>query len=369
VSFLSDLFFGRSGSGLAATVAGAAPLGTGIISPWQDSSPLAKIAYSEIFGSATDVVDRNTALMVPPVARGVDLITGYVSDLPIEVGRFENGAFVAIDRQPSWLRNSSSNVTPWHRMAKTLEDIVIEGWSLWAVQRTETGTILDAVRVPFTSWSFDEQSPTGVKIKEQPVTDPKSVILFQGPNDGLLRRASESIRAWRYMEQAITGRLRNPIPAMVLHETSENGVTQDEAEAYVKAFAANRTNPDGSVGFLPANLNLEVHGEVSADLFIEARNAARVDFANFLNLPASLLDGSQATASLTYVTQEGQRASFIDLLELWIAPIEARLSMGDVCPRGQIYRFNRSNLTNVPNDSHGPSTVEEQPQEVVADGT
>ncbi len=146
--------------------------------------------------------------------------------------------------------------------------------------------------------------PTGVSANGAPVTDPNSVLLICGPDEGLLITARDSIRGWRYMEKAWVGRARNPIPLIVIHEAQENGTTQDEAQAIVSAFAAARTSENGAVGFLPAGLNLEVHGAVEADLFDKGRNASRIDIANQVNLPVSYLDGSTATSSLTYVTQE-----------------------------------------------------------------
>lgn len=359
-NWFSRLFFGQTGGSLP--LAAAAPLGTDLVSPWQGSS-LARIAYSEIYAGSTDVVDRNVAMTVAPVKRGRAIIVGSIADLPLSAGRFDGETFVPIDRQPTWLSQTGTAVTPWHRMALTIDDLIFSGFSLWLLERTEAGTITRAARAPLTRWSFDENTPYGLRVYGEPVTDPKSVILFIGPDEGILTSGADIIRGARAMEKAWVGRVQNPIPAMVLHEVEPNGVTQDEADEYVAAWSAARTSPNGAVGFLPSTLNMEVYGDTSADLFTEGRNNVRLDVANLLNLPASLLDGSTATASLTYVTQEGQRSALIDWLEYWMSPIEARLSADDVCPHGQVVRFSRSNLTNVPNDSHGPQVVTGEPSE------
>jgi hypothetical protein len=365
-NWFSRLFFGQTGGALP--LSAAAPLGTDLVSPWQGDS-LARIAYSEFYAGSADVVDRNVAMMVAPVKRGRAIIVGSVADLPLEAGRFDGDTFLPIERQPTWLSQTGTVMTPWHRMALTLDDLIFSGFSLWALERTEAGTITRAARVPLTRWAFDRSTPYGIRVDNQPVTDPRSVILFVGPDEGVLATGAEIIRGARAMEKAWVGRVQNPIPAMVLHEVEKNGVTDEEAQEYVDAWSAARTSPNGAVGFLPAGLNMEVYGDTAADLFTEGRNNVRLDVANLLNLPASLLDGSTATASLTYVTQEGQRSSLIDWLEYWLAPIEARLSADDVCPHGQVVRFDRSNLFNVPNDSHGPevgSGEPNQPEEIAA---
>lgn len=228
--------------------------------------------------------------------------------MPIELGDTdESGEFVPDATQPEWLTSTGTVQTVWHRTAWTLDDLLFTGWSLWAIERDSFGTITKAARIPRAHWTFsDESPPTGVSANGAPVTDPpNSVLLICGPDEGgLLITARDSIRGWRYMEKAWVGRARNPIPLIVIHEAQENGTTQDEAQAIVSAFAAARTSENGAVGFLPAGLNLEVHGAVEADLFDKGRNASRIDIANQVNLPVSYLDGSTATSSLTYVTQE-----------------------------------------------------------------
>ena len=87
---------------------------------------------------------------------------------------------------------------------------------------------------------------------------------------------------------------------------------------------------------------------------IEARNAVKLDIANFMNLPTAMLDAALPKASLNYETQEGRTESFIERLPFWTEPIEARLSMDDVCPRGQRIRFDASPHSNRPGGQIGP---------------
>lgn len=334
----------------------------GVMFPWAPTPELKALVYSDIFGdTGADIVTRETAMRVAPIKRGRAVIVGRLSDLPFELGEFVNGEFVADQTQPAWLTQTGSIATSaWHRFAWSLDDVLFTRWSLWAVDRDEAGTVVAADRIDQTSWRFDQASPTGVAILLgnlvwAHVTDETSVILFSGPDDGLLTTAHDTITGWRHMERSWVGRVRNPIPAMALKEREANGVTQAEAQRYVEAWAAARTSPNGAVGFLPHGLDLEVYGEVKADLFNEGRNAARIDVANHMNLPVAYLDGSTATSSLTYVTQEGSRAQVIDDLEYWVAPFEARLSQPDITgDPDKVVRLNRSNLTAVPNDDHGP---------------
>ena len=70
-----------------------------------------------------------------------------------------------------------------------------------------------------------------------------------------------------------------------------------------------------------------------------------------------MLDGSMATASLTYSTAEGKRSEFIDYsLAYWAMPIEARLSQDDVTSAGTYCRFDLSALATPAQAGTNPAT-------------
>ncbi|WP_336625580.1 MULTISPECIES: hypothetical protein [unclassified Microbacterium] len=352
----------------------------GFMFPWSvPTSHLQALVHKDIAGTDdADIVTRAVAMRVAPIKRGRAVIIGRLADLPMELGKVIDGEFVADTTQPEWLtRTESVATTPWYRFASALDDVLFTGWALWSITRAD-GAITDADYIERSRWKFDQASPTGVAIAYGteatglvwvPVTDPTTVILFAGPDDGLLESAQDSIRGWRHMERAWVGRVRNPIPLIVIEEKELNGATEAEAKNVVNTFAAARTAPNGAVGFVSAKFNVRAMGEAKADLFNEGRNAARIDIANHMNLPVSYLDGSTATSSLTYVTQEGDRNALVDDLEYWLTPFEARLSEADVAGDGKVIRFNRSNLTATPNDPYGagsPRDAAPAPQEATA---
>jgi hypothetical protein len=105
----------------------------------------------------------------------------------------------------------------------------------------------------------------------------------------------------------------------------------------------------GGTAFVPHGFDVIPHGDVKTDLYVEGRNMARLDVANYLQVPASLLEGSLTTASLTYSTREGERSDFIDTcLTYWGGAIEARLSLDDATPDGTAIRFDYTSLQAVP---------------------
>lgn len=301
------------------------------VSPWT-ASTVAKVAWADILGLEAEVVTRQDAMKVPAVAKGRALITGTLSRQPLATFRGTDKV-----ESPAWLYRTNTDVSPRQRMLWTFDDLIFNGASLWAVERGASGQITDAVRVPPEWWEFDRD--LRVLVNGQPV-GADEVILIQGPQEGLLEIACSTIRAALAMERAWSSRVSTPAPLVELHNTdAQMPLTETEVGDLVAAWEGARQS-GGATAYTPAGIEAKIHGQTDANLFIEGRNALRLDIANFLNLPGALLDGSTATASLTYSTKETSRNELVDLsLAYWATAVEARLSQDDVTPRGTRIAF------------------------------
>lgn len=299
-------------------------------------------------GSAGPVT-RLQALSVPSIAKGRALLHSIIATRALVALR---GA-ERVNPQPTWLYRSDTGVSPAQRTAAILDDILFNEASLLAVQRGEGDAILDAAHVPYDRWTVDAQGQLLVDQKPVPAG---SVIWIPGPGPGLLVTAAAAIRGAIGMDEAWQRRVRNPLPAMVLKEVNDGEVSAQEAADAVRAVAKARQDIDNAVMFLPAKFELETHASESTDLFETGRNALRLDIANFMNIPAALLEGSMSTASLTYSTQEGQRNELLDYcIPYWAGPIEQALSLDSVVPRGQRVRFDFADLTTTTTSPTGPN--------------
>jgi hypothetical protein len=310
--------------------------GLGVSSPWA-TSQLSQIVWADILGSETLPVTRAEAVTVPSVTAARKLLVSRIAGLPL----------IALDRdgplpdQPAFLYRTNGPTTPWHRMAWTVDDLLFYGWSLWQVVRGVDGAILEATRVPPEWWQIDPDNR--ITINAAPVNE-DDVILFPGPDEGLCVFACRTIRAAKNVESAWAGRIRNPVPIVDLHRTSDNEMDSLEVTEMIDSFTSARRDVNGAVTSTPADVELNVYGETAGSYLVEARNAVRLDVANMTGLPAAALDGSLSTASLTYTTQEGARTDLADALQGWIDPITARLSQDDVVPRGTRVRFDVTDL-------------------------
>lgn len=314
-----------------------------VSSPWSEGQ-LASIVWSDVFGDITALpITRAEALSIPAVSRGRNLLVTAIAGLPLRA-LDANGPLAD---QPRWMSRTDGPVSPWHRMAGTVDDLIFFGASLWLVKRGADGLILEADRCQPERWKVTNGN---ILVDDQSV-DSSEVIYIPGPHDGLLTLGSRTLRGARDTEAAWVGRAKNPIPMVELHQTDDTQLDPEDAKAFVQAWAKARRDPDGAIGYTPKEIELRVHGAISADMAIESRNAVRTDVGSFLGIPSGLMDASLANASLTYVTAEGTRSQFLDYtLPLWTDPIQHRLSMDDVVARGTRVRLDLSGLT-------GPTTL------------
>lgn len=289
---------------------------------------------------------RAEAITIPAVSKARNLLVSTIAKFPLRA-LDKNGV---VKEQAPFLYRTSSTVTPLERMAWTVDDLIFYGYSLWLVERgTRSGDdnrrpILNAEWCPTSRWTITDGH---ILVDEEDVPD-ENVILFNSPFEGLLNIGGRTLKGARDQEASWVGRARNPIPLIELHQVDDS-LDEKEVKTFVDAWATARKQENGAIGYTPPSLQINTHGEVHADLMIEGRNAVRTDIGSFLNIRASMLDGTQGIDSLTYTTNEGEKNSFYEFdLPFWTDPIEARLSMDDVVPRGQRVRFDKYDAYHLP---------------------
>lgn len=313
-----------------------------IRSPWT-TTDLAKVVWSDIFGAAFEPVTRAEAMALPAVARGRHLLVSTIAQLPL-------ACFRAAERldTPAWLTRTSGPTSPAHRMAWTVDDLIFAGWSLWVVQRGAGGAIVDAARCPAERWHLEDDGTVMIADDEgnDQAATAESVILIPGFHEGLMTYGARTIRSARDLELTWAGRARNPIPAVELHQTTDDPMTEAEIDDLIGGYVKARQDPNGSVTYTPSSVELKVHGTGGAnDLLIEGRNAAAIDVARMLGLPAAMIDASNVNSTLTYETVQGRNLEFRDYsLALYTGAIAARLSMDDVTPRGTRIGFDATDF-------------------------
>jgi hypothetical protein len=323
---------------------------TAIRSPWA-TGDLSQIVWADLFGADEAwPLTRAAAIQVPAVARARNLLVGAIARQPLRAVQVDT----PVDPQPGWITRTDGTMSPWHRMAWTVDDVFFAGWSLWACERDARKRILRVERVPAELWSFDTDGSVLIDGKDE--VDTETVLLIPGPHEGILTSARKTILGARLQELMWQRRVAAPIPAMEIHQTTDEPLEPEEIDALLEAWITARTDLDGAVAYTPFNIELRPHGTATTDLLIEARNAVAVDIASHTGLPAQLLNASLATASLTYSTAETAQGELATSAALYADPVAGRLSMDDVVPRGQRCAFDLTDLTTTPPAPLGPTT-------------
>jgi hypothetical protein len=286
--------------------------------------------WADVTGGAFSQVTRAAAVGIPAVARQRHLVCGTIAGIPLHylVGD-------TVQATPEWVVRTDGELSPYHRMLWTLDDLLFYGWSLWRTDRRGRGVqapIEYATRVAYERWDTDQAGRIEV---DGELVDADRYIAIPGPHEGIVNFGAESIRRALDNAQAASTAARNPSAYLELHYTGDEPMTPDAITELVAGWAAARRGENGGVAFTSKSLEVKEHGTHESHLLIEGRNADAVDMSRLVSSPAAMADATTAGASLTYETTEGRNAQFIDYgLALYMNAVTARLSMDDCVPRG-----------------------------------
>lgn len=320
-------------------------------SPWTPTpNQLESIVWADLFGTDYAPVSRAAAIALPPVARQRHLIAGTIARLPLRV--IDGPADAELEDQPTWTSRTDGQLSPYHRMLWTVDDLIFYGWSLWRAHRGAAAQLLDADRIAYERWDTDAAGRLRV---DGELVAARDVILIPGPHEGILNFGAATIRQAIANARAASNAAQNPSAYLELHYTGEKPLTDAEIDAMIVRWSAARRGENGGVAYTGRNVEVREHGSHEAQLLIEGRNADAVDLSRLVSSPAAMADATTAGASLTYETTEGRNGEFIDYgLALYMDAIAARLSMDDVVPRGQRAAFDTTLIRNLAPSPTGP---------------
>jgi len=243
-------------------------------SPWT-TEQLQRIVLSDIDDTIPATITRSAAMRVPAIVRGRALIAGLLARHPLAV--YETATGTKLPDESPWLTTTATSQSPRQRNLWTFDDLIFTGLSLWFVAR-DGDAITDAIRVDPTLWHVDRDTRE-VKIQGVPNLSTEQVILFEGPQEGLVTIARDTIQAALDLESAWAKRVAAPVPLLELHSTdSTYDLDKDEAQELVNNWEKQR-KAGGGTAYTPASIQAKVLGEAVADLFIQGRNALRLDVA------------------------------------------------------------------------------------------
>jgi hypothetical protein len=310
-------------------------------SPWT-TGDLSSIVWADIFGGDTVPVTRTTAIAVPAVAKARHLLCSVIGPLPL---LSFTGPTKDVD-QPVWMQRTDGDLSPFHRMVWTVDDLLFHGWSLWAVKRgalSDSAPILAAAHVPYDRWDVDSQG--FICVDSQRVQAGQGVLI-PGPHSGLLNDSAPMVRMAADNLQAAANAARNPNPNIDLHYTGDEPLPDDQRDAMLQSWSDARRGLNGGVGYTNKYVEARTLGSHLDKLLIEGRNADAVDIARAAGVTASSLDATAAGASLEYTTAATRNQELLDYgVKFYMDAISSRLSQDDCLPRGRRTAFDLTEFT------------------------
>jgi hypothetical protein len=321
-------------------------------SPWT-TGQLSQIVWADIYGGDPAPVTRAMAMAVPAVAKARHVLCSVVGPLPL----VSFAADVKDPEQPLWMQRTDGDLSPFHRMLWTVDDLLFYGWSLWAAKRgapTDGSPLLAAARVPQDRWSVD--SDGFIQVDNQRVQAGQA-ILIPGPHEGLLNDSPTIIRMAADNLQAAANAARNPNPNVDLHYTGDEPQSQDDIDSLLKVWSDARRGMNGGVGYTNKLVEAKTLGSHLDKLLIEGRNADAVDIARAAGVTASSVDATAAGASLEYTTATTRNQELLDYgVKFYMDAISSRLSQDDCVPRGHRTAFDVSEFTTLTPSPTGAPT-------------
>jgi hypothetical protein len=308
----------------------------------------------EVAGVFEAPVERNLALSVPGIHRGITLKSTTIAGLPLE--RFDAG-----DKRVAlgWLEQPEPDRPRFATLTDTIDDLQLDGLAYWLIRRRDANNApafggveyLKLTRVGDITLSGGVRTIT---VDGRPV-DPRDVIGFSGWHDGIRRRGARLIRTALALEAASRRYADTPLAAVTLVNKSGVPLNEEEIDELLVGYKKSR-NQDG-VGYANAEVDVVPTGFDSSQLqLVEARQFINTQLANLLELPAQYIAGASAGSGgdIRYqnITQDAR--SLIDYgLKAPMMALESRLSMSDVAgnawtnqvtPRGSTVRFSIDGL-------------------------
>jgi len=285
-------------------------------------------------------VTREQAMSVPAVARARNILCGTVGTLPLETynnmdQQIKNS--VVID-QPDPAVTRSITLT-W-----LVEDLLFYGvgylqimdvspadgrpFKMRRINPTRVSYNLSTDRSLIESYNLDT--------KKLPNDGLGSLIVFQGLDEGVLKRAGRTIQTAIELEAAAFRMASEPVPQMVLNNEGMN-LDGDSVAKLLASFKQARR--DRSTAYTEGPIKIQTLGFDSAQMqLVEARQYSASEIARVMGIPAWYLNAE--ASNFTYSNVSSERRTLIDFgCRPYLDILEARLSMNDVTPNGNRVRF------------------------------
>lgn len=312
-----------------------------LTAPWANDNDLSRVTFEDWYGSGDGLrVSRTTAMRLPMVAKGRNVLTGTVGRLKLYT--YKNDKRTTI--QPSCLAQPEAG-KPRSETLMWLADALMFHPQSWFLVKTR-----DSYGWPMTFEWIDrtraQWTDTGelTHIDNAPVvkTDPQgraNVIQFNSPlGAGLLIDGIDIIRRAMVISIAAATAEDNPVPTIELHNEGDEP-DDTTREAMMDIWQKNRRRR--GVAWTSKGIKAVAHGQHPEQLLIEGRKAIDFGLIRQMNFPAWVGDLGVEGQSLSYSNRQSRFDELVNfsIIASILMVIADRLSMDDVTPHGWEAKF------------------------------
>ena len=287
-------------------------------------------------------VSRAQAMSVPSIARCNSLIKGTIAAMPLKIYKKSTGEEIG---NPVWLDQPSRSQSYAVTMALTIDALFHFGVAYWEVveQYSDNGKPARFEFVQNDRVTFDLNlsntivSQYYVDGTARPMEGLGSLVTFQGVDEGILNRGKTTIRQCIDVQNAAT---INSLTAQPIGVLKNSGAELPEAEVQgiIAKWTAGRRK--GGVGYLSGTIDYIPTSFSPKEMgYVEQIMNLSTEVARMCNVPAYYLSADQ-NASMTYSNILDERKQLYSLcFQPFVSSVEDRLSMDDICGRGNEIRF------------------------------
>lgn len=321
----------------------------GVQSRYADRSGLTAIALVDFYGAEGELlpVTRAEAMSVPAMARARNVVCTTIGRAPLEVhtdprplgaavipgGTYPHDELI---RQPEVARPRYAT------LVDTADALLFGGVALWHVvdryaASTNGGRPRHVEHIRLDRVTFDEKR--GTWLIDGRTVETADLVWFEGPHEGVLNFAGRALRSAVKLDRSANAASANPVPAVELHQLSGDPLSDDEIDQLTGSW---ETALQGKgVAYTNEAVEVRTHGATAEQLLISGRNAAAVEIARAVGVPATAVDAVVPGASMTYQNAQARSRELIDFgVAAYAEAITGRLSLDDILPRGVTVSFN-----------------------------
>lgn len=287
-------------------------------------------------------VARRSAIQVPVVKRGRDLIAGKLGSLPVKLYGPDNEVVPwSLFDQPE------TGIAPMVTFTRTFEDLFFEGTAWWCV--VQTGWHTYPVQVIRLDPGVDVQRQARAVITKMghhgthTSWDPDfDLIRFDSPNDPVLVAAARAIRTCLRLDAAAGRYAEGNQPLDYFTPAEGADPEQPAVDAALDQWETARRLR--TTGYVPRDLAYHTAGWNPEQLQLaDQRQHAKLEVATAMGINPE--DVGIAITSRTYFNAfDRKQANTVDTLRGYQRAFEERLSMNDITPRGYTVRLDFTDL-------------------------